>query len=252
MRAIIRQIWQHRARLIPGLGIVAFCLCSVNALGNFLLDNAIHDTPLFWLAAVLIELVTAWLAWNIVEQMRKVTRSRITKQDRRFHLIILAQFSILAIPSLAVSVVANVIEFGGNRLLGLLFPSLAVASAVGVALPEAMKRRTVTTAAEKAERERKRIKRRTQAEASQREIEATEAQEQRNLLATLGKAKATLMLYNANPTLTQESAGQRLGISRQAVGQHLVTLEESGIIERGNGQIKVLWNLEGIVRGEEP
>lgn len=142
--------------ILPILGIVAFSGCSVHALAYLLFAAAKHDTPWFWSAAVLVELMTAWLVWSIVEVARRVTKSNISKQDRRFYSIILIAFIILAIPSLSVSVTANIIEFDNNVLLGLLFPSLSVACAIGAGLPETVKRYEEKKEQDAAKKERKR------------------------------------------------------------------------------------------------
>lgn len=152
---------------LPILGIVAFSGCSVHALAYLFFATAEHDTRWFWSAAVLVEICTAWLMWSVVETMRRVTKSNISKQDRRFYTIILVVFLVLSIPSLSVSVVANVNEFGGDVLLGLLFPTLSVACAVGAGLPETVKKYEKQREAEIVERK-----------AKKEEQKAKEAQQQ--------------------------------------------------------------------------
>src|SRR5512139_192805 len=124
---------------LPAAGIVAFSGCSVNALAGLLLERASHPTPMLWFAAALVELTTAWLVYQVVEQVRKVTKSNISKQDRRFYVLVLAAFALLAAPSLSLSVWANALEFG-NLALGFVFPLLSVGCAVGLALPDAVTR----------------------------------------------------------------------------------------------------------------
>jgi len=167
---------------LPIVGIVAFSGCSVHALGYLLFAAAEHDTPWFWTAAVLVEICTAWLVWSVVETMRRVTKSNISKQDRRFYTIILVVFLVLSIPSLSVSVVANVLEFGGNILLGLLFPTLSVACAIGAGLPETVKKyerqREMEIAERKAKREQEQLKRAAlKAESQPADIEPKERRE---------------------------------------------------------------------------
>jgi len=220
--------------LLPVLGIVAFSGCSVNAVANLLFDRARDDTMLFWFAAILTELCTAWLVWSVVETMRKVTRSNVPKQDRRFYSIILAVFVVLAIPSLSVSVVANTLEFG-NLLLGLLFPTLSVACAVGAALPRTVKGY---------ERQKQEEARAAQAERKAHQEARQKEKERRKKLASLGNARATFEQLLANPEQTQASIAQTLSITRQAVGNHMQKLEQLGAIRRNNGEgVEVLWEV---------
>ena len=125
---------------LPVAGIVAFSGCSVNALAHWMLGWSLNPTPWYWLAALLVEGCTAWLVWSIVDTLRTLTRSRISKQDRRFHKAVFVAFVTLAIPSITASVVANYVEFRGNLLLACLFPVLTIASAVGAGLPDVVKR----------------------------------------------------------------------------------------------------------------
>jgi hypothetical protein len=132
-----------KQRILEGLpiaGIIAFSGCSVNALAHWMLDWSRSKTPWYWVAALLVEGCTAWLVWSIVDTARTLTKSRISKQDKRFYKIILLLFVALAIPSISASVVANYVEFQGNPLLSVLFPVLTVASAVGAGLPDVVKR----------------------------------------------------------------------------------------------------------------
>lgn len=219
---------KHIVDRLPILGILAFSGCSIHAMNHLLQSRANHPTPLYTLAAGLIELATAWLVYGAVKQVRAVTKSRISKQDRRFHTIVLLAFLVLSIPSLAASIIANTLEFG-DPLLGLLFPGLSVACAMGVGLPETTKRH---------ERDKKR-----QAEESKRKASARRAQEKAKAakaLAKMGKAAETLRLYTDNGTLTQARAAQLLGISRQAVGGHLAKLEKAGFISRDDGKVEIL------------
>ena len=125
---------------LPVAGIVAFSGCSVNALAHWLLSWSLNPTPWYWLAAILVEGCTAWLVWAIVDTLRTFTKSRISKQDKRFHGIVLLAFMALAIPSVTASVVANFVEFRGNPLLACLFPVLTIACAVGAGLPNVVRR----------------------------------------------------------------------------------------------------------------
>jgi hypothetical protein len=221
--------------ILPILGIVAFSGCSVNAVVSLFFEQAQHDTWLFWAAAVLVELTTAWLVWSVVETLRKVTKSNITKQDRKFYSIILALFVVLAIPSLTLSIVANTIEFGGSVLLGLLFPTLSIACAVGAALPQSVKGYA---------RERQAEATKAQLERKARQAERKKAQERRKALSSLGKARATFEQLVANPEQSQATIAQALSISRQAVGNHIAKLEQVGAIRRNDGEgIEVVWEV---------
>jgi len=221
-----------KARL-PLVGIVAFSGCSVNALANLFIENARHDTWLFWAAAVLVELTTAWLVWSSVETLRKVTKSNISKQDRKFYGIILALFVALSIPSLALSIIANANEFGGDPLLSGVFPLLSVACAAGAALPETVQKREQQRVEEKAE------ERKQRAESRQRRAE------ERKLRAEYGKtALQILRLLEAEPGISQAEIGQRLGRKRQTVSYHVQKMTENNVIKGGNGQgYKVLVDL---------
>lgn len=219
---------------LPLAGIVAFSLCSTYSLYQLLNRSARHPTPLFWIPSVLVELVTAWAVYQIVEQARRVTLSNILKQDRRFYALILAAYVVVAVPTLAASVWANTLEFG-NVILGLLFPVSSIGCAVGVALPDTLsryeRRKREASEEQKAERQRKRAERQR-------------AQEQRQQLATLGKAAETLRLLAANPRQTQATIGEALGITRQAVGKHIERLEKAGAIKRnGAGTVTVVWEV---------
>ena len=132
-----------KQKLIEGLpvaGIIAFSGCSVKALYHWM--HGWSKNPHWWylVAALLVEGATAWLVWSMVDTIRTLTRSRLSKQDKRFYRIILLLFVSLSVPSLTASVVANFVEFRGNPLLAVLFPVLTVASAVGTGLPDVVKR----------------------------------------------------------------------------------------------------------------
>ncbi|MGD8475367.1 MAG: hypothetical protein PVH59_14715 [Anaerolineae bacterium] len=170
---------------LPVVGIVAFSGCSVNALANLLMRRAAHPTLILWFAAGLVELVMDWLVYQVVEQTRKVTRSNISKQDRRFYRLVLIAFVLLTVPSLGLSVWANALEFG-SVALGFVFPFLSVGCAVGMALPDTVARfeaaRQVERAEARAERNRKRAT--AEAEADRKRAEA-EAEKARQEAATL-------------------------------------------------------------------
>ena len=175
---------------------------------------------------VLVELVTAWTVYQVVEQVRRLTRSNVSKQDRRFYSITTGAFVVVALPTLGASVWANTLEFN-SILLGLLFPVASVGCAVGVALPS-----TVERYCNQRERECEKAQQERKAKAKERQ----QVQELDNLVASLGKAGETLRLYADNPHLSQVKVAQELGISRQAVGQHLAKLEQAGVIKKnGNG-----------------
>jgi hypothetical protein len=220
---------------LPIAGIVAFSACSVHAVNMLLRGAAKHDTPLYLGAACLIELTTAWLVWSIVEAVRKVTRSNISKQDRRFHSIVLVVFLVLAIPSLAISVEANTRELGG-RLLGLLFPSLCVACAVGAGLPDTV---------ERYERQKEDEKKAAKEERARKKAEKERVEATRKQAESLGAASATFLQLTKDPAQSQAQIAEAIGRSRTAVRNHLDTLEEEGAIKRHpDGTIEILWGIE--------
>jgi len=236
---------------LPTLGILAFSLCSVNSIFHLLAGNALHPSPVLYFPAVLVELVTAWAVWQIVEQGRHITMSRISKQDKLFRLGILGAFVVVALPLIGTSVWGNTVEFGGNLALGALFPISSIGCAVGAALPQITQKhekgkQTLAQAQlderkrKAKEKERKQEANTRQFEESRTQLEASKRQQERNLVATMGNAGATLGQYIANPRATQESVAQELGITRQAVGQHLRKLESRGVITRNGRGVEVL------------
>lgn len=223
-------------RNLPLGGIVAFSLCSTWSLFQLLTKSAAHPTPLFWLPAVLVELVTAWAVYHVVEQARMVTRSNISKQDRRFYGLMLGAFAVVVIPTLGASVWANSLEFG-NVLLGVLFPVGSIGCAVGVALPDTMRRYERRKESEAAERK---------AERKARQAARKRAQEVDKRLSSLGKAGATFVILRQDPSQSQSSIAQALSISRQAVSQHFDKLEQAGAIKRNGGDaVEILWKFDG-------
>jgi DNA-binding transcriptional ArsR family regulator len=225
---------------LPVFGVIAFSLSSVWSLYHLFVGNARHPTSLFWAPATLVELVTAWLVYNSVQMTRRVTQSKISKQDRRFYAVMLALNLALMIPTLGVSVWANAMEFQ-SWWLGSLFPVASIACAVAVAIPDAVRRRENHRKQERqeAQEERKRKEKEALEALAREQAKATRRQEFDNLVESLGKAGETLRLFAANPMLTQAKAAQELGISRQAVGQHLTKLEQDGLISRNGDGIKV-------------
>ena len=125
---------------LPDLGIFAFALASTWALYQLLNNSAQHPTILYIVPAALVEVVTAWLMKNATHAAYQFTRSRITKQDRRFHLIILSACLVLAAPTTIASVLANGYEFNGNVWLALLFPAASIGCAIGGAIPRTIAR----------------------------------------------------------------------------------------------------------------
>lgn len=236
---------------LPVLGILAFSLCSVNSIFHLLSSNALHPSPVLWLPAVLVELVTAWAVYQVVETMRKLTKSRISKQDRRFYLGILAAFVAVSLPLVGTSVWANVVEFGGSIALGALFPVASIGCAIGAALPQVTQKylkdkEAVKIAQSKARSEKQREARekrvRSEREASEKQREASEkqratvAQEQENTLRSLGSERETYSAYLENPGATQAQIAEIIGKSRRTVVSHTAKLEQQGIIKRnGNG-----------------
>jgi len=234
----------------PIIGILAFSLASVNSVANLFLSRALHPTPILYAPAVLIELVTAWSVYQVVEMARKLTQSRITKQDRRFYTGVLLAFVGVSVPLVSTSVWANVVEFGGSVALGLLFPVASIGCAIGAALPSVtgQYRKQKQTQAQDAARVRKQRaeeKQRaaeldTKSRIEQAEKERVEAESRRvnaETLASLGKSLPVFKLYQANGRITQAEAAQALGIKRQSVGYHLDKLEALGVIRRNGGGV---------------
>lgn len=233
-------------RNLPIIGIIAFSLCSVWSLYQLLIAYAQHDTQLFWFPSVLIELITAWAIYQIVEQARKLMQSRISKQDRRFYALILFIFLIVAIPTLTASVIANTIEFNGNLLLGCLFPIGCIGCAVGLALPAVTSRYESQRQQEAKERQAERKKREMERKVVARREQERRKQEQviRNQLSRMGKAAETFWQLVDNPLQSHATIAQSLEISRQAVGQHISKLKRAGAI-RSNGEgYTILWEIE--------
>lgn len=244
-------------RRLPVVGIVAFSACSVNSVAQLLFDQAQHDTPILWGAAALVELTTAWLVYQVVELGHQVTRSNISKQDRRFYGGMLLVFLALAGPSLGLAVWANAIEFN-SVALGFVFPLLSAVCAVGAALPETTARfeRAKATARQEAEAKRKeraleRQRAEMEAATERKQVEAArqlaEMERQRlgNTLATLGSEAETLRHYAGNATATQSEAASATGASERTIRNHLARLERLGLIERNGQGVKVLVDMPG-------
>ena len=122
---------------IPYLGIFAFAGCSTHALSEFFQEMARTPSAWYEVASWLVEGFSALIIGEAVQQAKIATSSigrGCTKQDRRFARILTCLFLLLAIPTIAVSFVANQREFGGDVLLGSLFPSLTLASAIATGL----------------------------------------------------------------------------------------------------------------------
>jgi DNA-binding transcriptional ArsR family regulator len=227
--------WLHDAtdaigERLPTLGILAFSLCSTWSLFNLFQGNAAHPTLLYWLPAALVEIVTAWVVGQVVQQVRMLTKSNISKQDRRFYAIVVGAFAGVAAPLVSLSVWANKVEFD-NLLLGSVFPVASIGCAIGAALPEAVQKFERQRAEDRAEKRRERRERR-----EQRKREA----ELRQKVAELGRTGDVLALYLDDPTLTNAEAGEKLGITRQTVAYHLEKLEEEGLVKSNGNGIEVL------------
>lgn len=211
---------------LPIVGIVAFSGCSVNALANLFLERAKHPVWWLWPASALVELATAWIVYQIVDSAHRVTKSNISKQDRRFYSIILTTFIILALPSLILSVVANSLEFD-NVGLGFVFPLLSVACAIGAALPDTVSRFEKKKTEEKADGAKKKQRR------GREKQRLTEVQQ---TLDNLGQtARQILGVVATNSQQSHADIAKEVGIKRQSVSYHLQKMEEMGLIKR-NGQ----------------
>lgn len=228
-------------RHLPIAGIVAFSLCSTTSIYHLLASHALNPSPVLWLPAVLVELVTAWAVYQIVEQARQVTKSNISKQDKRFYSGILGAFGAVALPMLGTSVWANSVEFQ-SIILGALFPIASVACAVGAALPDATQKYSQAKANERQSnaKEREERAKERQAKAKESQEQANREQARRQMLANLGKSAPVYELYRADPGLTQADAAQKLSLSRQAVGYHLDKLEAAGAIRRNGEGVEIV------------
>lgn len=234
---------------LPVLGIVAFSACSVNSVANLFLERAQHPTQFLWLASGLVELTTAWIVWSVVEVFRSITKSGISKQDRRFYGGMFIILILLGIPPLALSIVANSYEFGDNGL-GIIFPLLSVACAVGAALPDSIskfERKRDKERAEdrqkKAEDKAKREKEKEQLAKRQQEMEKLR-QAFDNLSGTTKKIFDALSIPD-NDVQTKAQLEQALGIKRQTVSYHLKKLEGMGFVRSNGKGIEVLYRGEG-------
>jgi DNA-binding CsgD family transcriptional regulator len=213
---------------LPALGILAFALCSLVSVHNLFAGHAAHPTPILWFAAALVELTSAWLCWQVTEQLRQLLRSKLSKEDRRFHAVLLASFGVMALLSLGLSTWANTAEFG-NIVLGLAFPVLSVACAVGLSLPAVEAKWQQDK--QRAKDEQTRESRRKAEEAQRIQQEAREKE-----LSKLGNAERTYRALTENPSATQEQLAQALGISRRSVVNHLSKIEKAGLLSHnGNG-----------------
>jgi len=242
---------------LPLAGVVAFAMGSVHSLRQMFGAWAQHDNPwLFWPLAAAIELTTAIIVWKLVETLRVVTKSNQTKENRRFYGILVGVLGVLALPSLATSVVANYIEFNGNYGLALLCPVMAVACAVMAAVPEAENRFQEMKEAERKRAETKRKERAAAKERKQQEAEARRQQQEmeaeaerkrqemerqmeetrRKLIGSLGPAGQTLELYRTNPKATQAEVAEMAQCSERTIRNHIEALIGAGLMRRNNGQ----------------
>lgn len=138
--ATVRKIKLPDPPDLPTLGIFAFALASTWSLYNLFNSSAIHPTWLYWIPAVLVEVVTAWLTGHIVEAVHQLTRSNALKQDLRFFRIVAIVSSGLVIPTFGASILANLYEFQGQWWLALLFPVGVVGCAIGAQIPRSVAR----------------------------------------------------------------------------------------------------------------
>lgn len=140
MKNILAAIREIKKIDLPTLGIFAFALASTWSLYNLFNSSAIHPTWLYWIPAVLVEVVTAWLTGYIVEAVHQLTRSNAPKQDLRFFRIVAIVSSGLVIPTFGASILANLYEFQGQWWLALLFPVGVVGCAIGAQIPRSVER----------------------------------------------------------------------------------------------------------------
>ena len=215
---------------LPVAGILAFALCSTWSVFNLLNTHAAHPTALYWLPAVLVEIITAWTVAQVVAQVRELTKSKLSKQDRRFYAIITGAFVLVAAPLIGLSAWANTVEFG-NKFLGIIFPISCIGCAIGAALPGVMETHRERGEKEKAE---------AAAERAAREAARNQTATMEQRWEAMGKARETARYFEDNPTATQASAAGTLGISRRTVGNHLAALESAGLFRRnGRGKSQV-------------
>ena len=224
---------------LPLAGVVTFAMGSVHSLRQMFGAWAQHDNPwLFWPLAAAIELTTAIIVWQLVETLRVVTRSNQTKENRRFYGILAGILGVLALPSLATSVIANYVEFSGNYGLALLCPVMAVACAVMVAIPEAENRFQEMKEADRKRAEAKRKEREAKRQRQEMKAETERQAEEirRQLFDSLGSAGQTLELYRANPKATQAEIAGLAQCSERTVRNHINALTTAGLMRPNNGQ----------------
>lgn len=227
---------------LPFVGVLAFSMYSVASVYYLLEKRAAHPHPMLWFAAALVELTTAWIVAQVVGTFRKVTRSNISKQDRRFYSGVLTAFLALCAPSLGLSIWANTVEFG-TRWLGVMFPLLSVGCAMGAALPGVAAKREKDKAKARLESDKKRAKNaRAKAELEQvaAQAEQTRAELEQRLGTLSAVSRQVLDEWARNPRQVQADIAQAIGVTRQVVGYHTAQLEKAGFISRNDGKLEVL------------
>lgn len=127
--------------LVPCIGIFCFAGCSTHALSEFFREMARTPSPWYDVASWLVEGFSAYVITLLIAQVRIATasigRHGASKQDQRMaRYALVPAYTILASITIAVSMIANTKEFGGNVWLGSLFPSLCVACAIAAGLDD--------------------------------------------------------------------------------------------------------------------
>lgn len=111
---------------------------------------------------------------------------------------------------------------------GAIFPLLSLTAMLSAALRHDHKRRLIAIATDKAERSAAR-------KAARKERKPAQLRPQSEQLD--GNRAQVYELAKGNPDATHEAIGQEVGISRQAVGNHLRILREQGYLNH-NGQVQ--------------
>jgi biotin operon repressor len=128
--------------------------------------------------------------------------------------------------------------FTGLALYAILtFPLLGAVGTLVHAMEQDHRSRLASIEEEKAEaREERESKRREKALAK----EQAPTQDLAQALPQPSTREQVLAFYLRNPLASQQEAADAVGVSRQAIGQHLQALSKQGIIERNGHGVKIL------------
>ena len=213
-------------------GILAFALCSVYAIAQLFMARAKHPHPIYFVPATFVEIVTAIAVWQIVEMFHKWSRSNQTKQDKRFYSVLIIVLTILIVPSITTSAIANYWEFGGSIpnadmifpvLLGALFPLMLIVCAILGAIPQSVKRRKAIL--QKPE---------TIGKGAAKKV----AKVQR-ALPTAKRREKVFALLCENLDQSPADLGKRFGVTPQTIRNDFVYLAKQGKIIYKDGRVSL-------------